>query len=493
MDMIKKRNFIIMWSICIIVLFFAGRKNVNAAKTNSENAALLYYQAFLICPKPDTTIEDLIIDTRQEQLFEVLCGGELEEYTELEEQIRELEENQKNNVNDPNEAVMENLRQLSKSIPGYKQKLDMMKEGYELEAEKQLELLKQRQEFIRYYEPNQKIGSYLKDCRDAIEVAQAASEMSQCDWGTQCIKGTNIIVSLPSVEARSFGFILRADALLQAAYLDFHSAFERCMMMRRFARHIGNDTTHTYMISRNVDLISLDCIRFLLGKMEPDIDTLTWLKNQLIIHDGMTDPLLSIKTSKIELELILQAIRNGDSRKPSILRPRTRDRMANKAKDEITKNKIKSMPVDQLIEYIRKPYTEFLDSVNEVLDSDMSYEKKDVRIERYLNEYKESAKVNPAIILITEIQAEDVLNFYRRQIANIAHLNAVRAAIEIYLIYIEKGRLPVKLPDGLPKDPYSDKDFEYELTEKGFLFRCRIKPVNESEVRHYEFKVQREN
>ena len=77
-----------------------------------------------------------------------------------------------------------------------------MKKGYEHEAEKQLELLKQRQEFLRYYAPNQKIGSYLKKCHEAIEVAEAASEMFKCDWGTQCIKGTNIIVSPPIIEIR---------------------------------------------------------------------------------------------------------------------------------------------------------------------------------------------------------------------------------------------------------------------------------------------------
>ena len=57
----------------------------------------------------------------------------------------------------------------------------------------------------------------------------------------------------------------------------------------------------------------------------------------------------------------------------------------------------------------------------------------------------------------------------------------------------ETGQLPKTLPIHVPTDPYSSKNFEYEITEEGFVLRCRVKPVNESEVKQYEFKVQQQS
>jgi hypothetical protein len=61
--------------------------------------------------------------------------------------------------------------------------------------------------------------------------------------------------------------------------------------------------------------------------------------------------------------------------------------------------------------------------------------------------------------------------------------------------------LPETLPDYLPKDPFSGQDFEYEITEKGFVLRCRAKDILASQlvwppgtpqdvVHEYEFELQ---
>ena len=36
----------------------------------------------------------------------------------------------------------------------------------------------------------------------------------------------------------------------------------------------------------------------------------------------------------------------------------------------------------------------------------------------------------------------------------------------------KRARVPFMPPDGVPKDPFSGKDFQYETTKDGFLFRC---------------------
>ncbi len=80
---------------------------------------------------------------------------------------------------------------------------------------------------------------------------------------------------------------------------------------------------------------------------------------------------------------------------------------------------------------------------------------------------------------------------FKSQVRHTAQINSIKAAVDVYLVLAKTGQLPEKLPDHLPKDPYSSKDFEYETTKEGFVLRCRVKPIDEREVRQYEFKVQR--
>lgn len=94
--------------------------------------------------------------------------------------------------------------------------------------------------------------------------------------------------------------------------------------------------------------------------------------------------------------------------------------------------------------------------------------------------------------------------FYTEQYR--AELNALKAAIEIYLIRAQKGNLPDSLLGGLPKDPFSGKDFEYETTDDGFILRCRARDIEASprkarpgqppeiiseKFQEYEFKVKK--
>ena len=53
--------------------------------------------------------------------------------------------------------------------------------------------------------------------------------------------------------------------------------------------------------------------------------------------------------------------------------------------------------------------------------------------------------------------------------------NAARAAVEIYIIKAQTGKLPQTLPAGLPKDLFSGKNFQYEKTVDGFILHCQGK------------------
>jgi len=54
-----------------------------------------------------------------------------------------------------------------------------------------------------------------------------------------------------------------------------------------------------------------------------------------------------------------------------------------------------------------------------------------------------------------------------------AQINCTKAAVELYLIMAKTGQLPKDLPDYLPKDPYTGRDFLYEITDDGFILGCQ--------------------
>ena len=65
----------------------------------------------------------------------------------------------------------------------------------------------------------------------------------------------------------------------------------------------------------------------------------------------------------------------------------------------------------------------------------------------------------------------------------------LRAAIEIYQIKAATGKLPQKLPAGMPKDMFSGKDFEYSVTRGGFVLKCRAKNLKADKIEEYEFGI----
>ena len=82
---------------------------------------------------------------------------------------------------------------------------------------------------------------------------------------------------------------------------------------------------------------------------------------------------------------------------------------------------------------------------------------------------------------------------YTAQVSREAHKKGIKAAVEIYLVLVKTGKLPKKLPDGLPMDPYSGEDFGYEITDEGFALRCQLDDQRKKEQLHkwLIFKVRK--
>jgi hypothetical protein len=80
---------------------------------------------------------------------------------------------------------------------------------------------------------------------------------------------------------------------------------------------------------------------------------------------------------------------------------------------------------------------------------------------------------------------------YRVYVEHQAYINGIKAAVETYLVLAKTGRLPKTLPEGLPKDPSTGRDFIYEITDEGFALRCQNEKFLSRPNRRLEFKVKK--
>ena len=111
-------------------------------------------------------------------------------------------------------------------------------------------------------------------------------------------------------------------------------------------------------------------------------------------------------------------------------------------------------------------------------------------LERQENLWSGRANEGDPILLLRE-SVSNVHSYFRLHVDNLALANAIMSAIEVYLVKARSGQFPEVLPDNVPRDPYSDRDFTYEKTEKGFLLRSSPSPFASGKIRRFEFKANR--
>jgi hypothetical protein len=342
-------------------------------------------------------------------------------------------------------------------------------------------------EALRGADPNDTLREYLnlRECRKTIEFAEAAAQLPHCDWGIRYSQGIGADLSLLA-NVRTLSFLISADARVLAADGDYRAALGHCLTLRRLAGHVGDDRLINYSVALAMDGVAHKCTQYVLGCMPPYVEILTWLRGQLIVVRD-TIPSL-VRALEMDFELVLQSVRTD----PDILQL-LREHLAEETDDENDRDEIFVLTDEEIIDIVREPYADFLDSVFHVMDSEMMYEEKILKIqklkEKFIDEYVTDTTPWPlAVLFLTGSATVDEM--YNIKVLNTAQFNALKAAIEIYLIKAETGQLPETLPDGLPKDPYSGKDFGYEITEEGFTFHSQGEDFQGRGDRLLEFKVQ---
>jgi hypothetical protein len=332
-------------------------------------------------------------------------------------------------------------------------------------------------------EPNERIKKYIESCRTAIDLATAATEIPNCNWGLKYSDGVSINLAHVA-QTRKLVFLIAAETRILASEGDYQKAINRCLTVHKIGKHVGDDTPISFLVSMAVDKVVASRIQDILADMQPDLETLTWLKAKLAE--------VPFKTPSLRV-----AMRSEKECFSSEMRVDRRDKLLDLCFGEGEVSDHDKMALKRLNEgdevffaKNRDYYIKHMNSLDEVLESSVPYAEVYSRLKQLNERPGKEITDNPAATL-TSLLTPAFDRIYSIDIRTKTICNALRTAIEIYIIKTKTGKLPDALPAGLPGDLFSGKDFKYEKTADGFALRCQGEEFQKGRMRQMlEFKVK---
>ncbi|MGE5294098.1 MAG: hypothetical protein ACM3VT_04665 [Solirubrobacterales bacterium] len=321
---------------------------------------------------------------------------------------------------------------------------------------------------------NDKTRQYVEDCKAAIDFADAARTLEKCDWGFRYSQGFE--GRMPHLaQMRFLAHVLLADARVRALDGDYKGALDRCLQMRTFKRHIGDETLISFLVGVAVEKLGYERMNDIIGLVAKDAETLRWLQNELAVPEARTlSPVAPLKIEKEIAEGLLQM-----SQRDRLLRALQGPEFQDMAKfyasaDEATMARA------------RRLYSEYLTSALAILSAGEPYE----QAHRKLANLVMTVDANDPALAIGRFLTPALGSILSAKTGAEASGNATKTGVAVCLQYAEQGRLPQALPGGLPKDPFSGQDFQYEKKGSGFILRCRGKDLTKDKTYEYPFTLK---
>jgi len=253
--------------------------------------------------------------------------------------------------------------------------------------------------------------------------------------------------------------------------------------MRRLAQHIVDEGIAGYLIAIPLHGRSFRCIQDVLNSVSLEPEVLRWVQAQLSAVQGA--PPSPGRAMEITMDDNLEFYHAY----PEAL-ARWRQDVSARIGDESARQEFAKLTDEEFLVRARELGSSFLSSVNRIIGSEMPYGQKYEELQELKVEWPDQGG-DPNAVLSEDMRdkVDDVLKYHDIYVRSLANFNALRAAIEIYLVEAESGLLPEMLPPHLPEDPFSGQDFEYEKTSQGFVLRCRQKEIGEDKLWAYDFRV----
>ncbi len=338
------------------------------------------------------------------------------------------------------------------------------------------------------------VKDFLRNC-PATEIAMTASRIAYCDWGVN--PSNYVLEPLPHlIGVRKLGYLLIADSKLSQEDGNYAAALEKCLAVKRMARH----KVTTMFIVEGMTNICLDDlanqqISDLLANLSDDSKMLDSLKQQLADIEGgnrlslkdclaFESGVLCRPNNKINL-CKMQVINDCNAKsskgaEPGCVSMKGPDGktfcVVNDKQESVEKNRsVYKNILNDILALWDKPYNQAYRGCVNTMEKCPMMSFVTCRGNKYSGCFADT----------------DFKSVYTQEIKNKAYNNAIGVAIEIYLQKAKTGSLPDVLPANVPKDLFSGQDFDYMKTSDGFILQCKGKDILENDVHKYTFKTKK--
>jgi hypothetical protein len=323
---------------------------------------------------------------------------------------------------------------------------------------------------------DEEIKAYVQSNKIWIKQYVDAGDAPYSDWGVDYSQGIATLMP-PFAPLRNMANIVLAQAKITAESEDYNRALTLCLSVHKAGNHIasgGNLISH--LVGIRLNEYANQCTADILVDISDNPEILIRLRGQIFDVSGK-----------------FPSIRNSLNRDlKTYLHDICKERafyVLETAGDHIPKEQARIIRQgDEDFFKANKEY--FLNQQAAALTAiELPYPKSFEELVRLEKKAGLESKKNPHAIL-TDVFMPAISKCLCLDIRSRTHFNAMKAAIEIYLIKAKTGKLPEALPAVLPGDLFSGKDFKYEKTAEGFTLRCRGKDLSKDEIYKYEFKVK---
>jgi hypothetical protein len=333
---------------------------------------------------------------------------------------------------------------------------------------------------LRQTAPNTEVKEFINSSRYAIDLATTAADLPNCNWGLDYSRG--MALQLPHLNScRRLSQFVFADARILAARGDYKSAFSRCVTGKKFARHVSDRPIITYMVAVAINAMADKCLQNILADMTDEPGTLTRLKDQLA---ELENARYSLKPC-FDYEAQTAA---GFMTKQQLEKAMPFENLGCRAELAEFATECFRVADEQFFVRSRDYYIDHMRALESCLD--LPYPQAYVKLKELTGKIQKEATNKPEATL-TALFLPAFGPLYMVDLRDKNQTDAVRVAIDVYIIKAKTGRLPDSLPTGSPKDLFSGKDYEYQKTSDGFVLRCRGKDLQKDKIHEYDFKVRK--
>jgi hypothetical protein len=328
---------------------------------------------------------------------------------------------------------------------------------------------------------NEVIEQHIEKNRKVIDFVVTAANIQNCNWGYDYSQGFELV--MPNLaHLRRLTFLIQTEAKLLAETGDYQNALGHCLSMHKMSLHAADRTIIGYLVAIAISSRANTAIQSILKDTPEDSQVLNRLKEQLtnienkfpLLRDfiGYEAEMCVATMQRGKAQLILDAVFDKDCPDPNM-----------------TKRVFEAD--EAFFERCRDCYTRHMTNVQAVLETSMPYPQTYEKLLELGEKLAKESEEKDAPLAIAFAPA--VNRIYSLSVRRKTHFNAVKAAIEIYLIKAKTGRLPDTLPSGLPVDLFSSKPFEYWKTADGFMLHCQGEELSDKDkkIYEYEFKVKK--